>query len=102
MENDTQTIQKKSSRELLRQIIEGKLARYFSVTPQEANCDMIYRAVAMTVKDILSQKRTDNKKLMRTQKPKRIYYLCMEFLVGKTLRNNLRNLGLYDTMESLL
>lgn len=102
MENDTQTIQKKSSRELLRQSIEGKLARYFSVTPQEANCDMIYRAVAMTVKDILSQKRTDNKKLMRTQKPKRIYYLCMEFLVGKTLRNNLRNLGLYDTMESLL
>lgn len=89
-------------KEILRQSVQGKLARYFGVTPTEADPDMIYRAVAMTVKDLLSQKRADNKKQLRAQKPKRIYYLCMEFLVGKTLRNNLRNLGLYDAMESLL
>ena len=89
-------------KEILRQSVQGKLARYFGVTPTEADPDMIYRAVAMTVKDLLSQKRADNKKQLRAQKPKRIYYLCMEFLVGKTLCNNLRNLGLYDAMESLL
>ena len=37
-------------KEMLRQSVQGKLARYFGVTPAEADPDMIYRAVAMTVK----------------------------------------------------
>ena len=82
--------------------LEDKLSNYFGVSPQDASIDQIYKAVSMTVVDILLEKKKQYNRKVKEQKAKRIYYLCMEFLVGKTLRNNLRNLGLYDTMESLL
>ena len=37
--------------------IEAKLSRYFGCTPSNASRDQMYKAVAMTVKDILTQKR---------------------------------------------
>ena len=83
-------------------ILEGKLARYFGVTVQEADAGKLYAAVAMAVKDMLSQKRTDHKKDIKEQKAKKVYYLCMEFLVGKTLKNNLLNLGMYDVCQKAL
>lgn len=84
------------------EIIDGKLARYFGVTAQEADEKRMYSAVAMAVKDVLSQKKADHKKDIKEQKAKKVYYLSMEFLVGRTLRNNLRNLGLYDVCEKVL
>ena len=41
--------------------LEAKLARYFGCTPKEASRDQMYKAVAMTVKDTLTQKRGDFK-----------------------------------------
>ena len=37
--------------------IEVKLSRYFGVIPKEATRDQMYKAVAMTVKDILTEKK---------------------------------------------
>ena len=71
-----------------------KLSRYFGCTPAEATTDQMYKATAMTVRDILTEKRGDFKKQVNRQGAKRVYYMCMEFLLGRSLKTNLCNLGL--------
>lgn len=83
-------------------LIQGKLSRYFGVSPKEATTDQIYKAVVMSVRDILLEKRQQFHKVMKSKKGKRVYYLCMEFLLGRSLKNNIYNLGLNEEYESAL
>ncbi|MBB4166450.1 glycogen/starch/alpha-glucan phosphorylase [Rhizobium sp. BK538] len=53
-----------------------------------------YEAVARSVRDILSQRWEKTEEIYSRQNPKRIYYLSMEFLIGRSLSNNIVNLGL--------
>ncbi len=83
-------------------LIQGKLSRYFGVTPKEASRDQLYKAVVMSVRDILLEKRQQFHKVMKSKKGKRVYYLCMEFLLGRSLKNNIYNLNLGDAYEKAL
>ena len=83
-------------------LIKGKLSRYFGVTPQEASKEQIYKAVAMCVKDVLLEKRGAFNKKYRAKGGKRVYYLCMEFLLGQSLKNNTYNLSVQDAIDSAL
>lgn len=83
-------------------LIQGKLSRYFGVSPKEATKDQIYKAVVMSVRDILLEKRQQFHKVMKSKKGKRVYYLCMEFLLGRSLKNNIYNLGLNDEYQNAL
>ncbi len=74
--------------------IEVKLSRYFGCTPNEASKDQMYKAVAMTVRDILTEKRGEFKKNVNQKGAKRVYYMCMEFLLGRSLKTNVCNLGM--------
>ena len=85
-----QTITEKSIREAL----ESKISRYFGVRAEDATRAQLYKAVILTVRDILTDKRSAFRRVVKQKKAKRVYYLCMEFLIGPSLRNNLRNLGL--------
>lgn len=73
-------------------LIKGKLSRYFGVSAKEATKEQLYKAVVMSVRDILLEKRQKFYKKYRSQNGKRVYYLCMEFLLGQSLRNNIYNL----------
>ena len=75
-------------------LIQGKLSRYFGVTPSEASKEQLYKAVVMSVRDILLEKRQQFHRITKSKKGKRVYYLCMEFLLGRSLKNNIYNLGL--------
>ena len=66
-------------------VIEGKLSRYFGVTPAEANTEQLYKAVVMVVRDILLEKRNKYHQTVKQQQAKRVYYLCMEFRMGRSL-----------------
>ena len=77
----------------VKELIKGKLARYFGVSPTEASKDQIYKAVVMSVRDILLEKRQQFHKKIKTKRAKRVYYLCMEFLLGRSLKNSLYNLS---------
>lgn len=82
--------------------IELKLTRYFGVNPDEATEEQVLKATILSVKDILTSKRSlFHDKIKRTH-PKRVYYMCMEFLVGRQLKNNLMNLGLADEYRTAL
>ncbi len=83
-------------------LIQGKLSRYFGVSSAEATKEQIYKAVVMSVRDILLEKRQLFHKVMMNKKGKRVYYLCMEFLLGRSLKNNVYNLGLAEEYEKAL
>ncbi len=78
----------------IRENLEIKLSRYFGCTSAEASKEQIYKATAMTVRDILTEKRGAFKKKVNQAGGKRVYYMCMEFLLGRSLKTNLCNLGL--------
>ncbi|MBR2722631.1 MAG: glycogen/starch/alpha-glucan phosphorylase [Clostridia bacterium] len=90
-----------NSAEVLEQI-EGVLQRHFGCTPQEASKEQMYKATAITVKNILSDKRSKYKKKVNKAGAKRVYYMCMEFLLGRSLKTNLCNLGLAETYDAAL
>ena len=82
--------------------IEEKLSRHFGCTPAEASRDQMYKATAMTVKEILTEKRGQFKKKVNRTESKRVYYMCMEFLLGRSLKTNLCNLGLQESYREAL
>ncbi len=91
------------SKEQIREAIVSKLSRHFGVTTfSDATEDQIYRAVILVIKDILLQKRSEYKEEVKRQSGKTLYYLCMEFLVGRSMKNNLKNLGLDKEFRSVL
>lgn len=82
--------------------IDSKLVKYYGITPNEADKKQMYKAVSLTVKDILTQKRISFRESYKKQETKRVYYMCMEFLVGRQLQNNLMNIGLCDEYSNAL
>ena len=93
--------EKPSTTEIRKNITE-KLFRHFGCSPKEASRDQLYKAVALTVKDILAEKRTAFKGKVNRAGAKRVYYLCMEFLLGRSLKNNLCNLELLENYRRAL
>lgn len=80
----------------LRDLIELKLAKMFGVKVEEASEQIMYRALCLVVKDLLTQKRVEFKNKVRSTGTKQIYYMSMEFLLGRSLRNHLYNTGILD------
>ena len=60
--------------------------------PADAGPRERYEAVARSVRDVLSQRWVCTEKTYERENPKRIYYLSMEFLIGRSLANNVTNL----------
>ena len=82
--------------------ILGKLSRYFGVTPTDCTKEQLYKAVVMTVRDILLEKRKQYRETVKKNKAKSVYYLCMEFLLGRSLKNNVYNLGISAALNDAL
>ena len=82
--------------------ISDKLSHFFCVDTKTATDAQYYKAVALIVRDRLSQMNSDFRQEAKGQDSKEIYYLCMEFLMGRSLKNNLYNLDLTDTFKKAL
>jgi len=95
-------VNKKTEINEIREAIASKLSRYYATTPEEATELQMYKAVSLCVKDALTKKATEFKSAYKALHQKKLYYLCMEFLVGRQLRNNLRNLGLAEKYGEVL
>lgn len=92
----------KMTKKQVKEELESKLSRLFGVSSSDANKTQIYRATIYSVKDILAQKRAEYKDKVKKQRGKTVYYLCMEFLIGPSLKNNLMNLGLEKEYRAAL
>lgn len=84
------------------EMIAGKLTRYFGVSAKEATREQIYKAVVMSIKDLMLQKRQKFYLKTKKAKAKRVYYLCMEFLMGRSLKNSIYNLGIENAVQGAL
>ena len=84
------------------ELISDKLNKYFAATVKTATEEQVYKALALVLRDKLLKKKQANNQRIVQGKYKRVYYLCMEFLLGRSLRNNLYNLGLEDCARAAL
>lgn len=87
---------------VLAEMIEKKLSHNFGVTPTQASDELFYKACALVLRDIMREKRTKFKEETKKQQAKTVYYLSMEFLMGRSFKNTLFNLDLTDEMEKAL
>lgn len=85
-----------------KKLITDKLSHFFGVTPQDATDEQYYKAVSMIIRERLSAMNSDFRHTANGQDSKQIYYLCMEFLMGRSLKNNLYNLGLTEVFDEAL
>ncbi len=77
-------------------------ARYFGKTPQEVSKNQLYQAVCTVVKDILTNRRLVFKRQVREEEQKRVYYMSMEFLLGRSLKNHLANMEMTDVFAKVV
>ena len=92
----------KISKSELKERIEGKLITRGICDPESATEEQIYQATVYALKDIMLEYRNDFKKRIKAASGKKICYLCMEFLVGRALKNDAMNLGVYDDLCEIL
>lgn len=84
------------------ELILTKLSHNFGVSQKDATDEHYYKAVVLVVKDMLTSGYTEFSHKAVQQEKKTVYYLCMEFLMGRSLKNNLSNLGLEGTINTAL
>ena len=82
----------KFDKESIKETIVGKVQRYNGRTIEEATPQQIYRAVASTVRDQIMQKAIVSREVRKRSKGKRLYYLSVEFLMGRSMYCNMLNL----------
>lgn len=90
------------SKKQAKDLITGKLSHYFGVNPEEATDEQYYKSVAMIVKDLMHDGLREFRADADKSDSKKIYYLSMEFLMGRSLKNNLYNLNLTGTFAAAL
>ncbi|MBO5231848.1 MAG: glycogen/starch/alpha-glucan phosphorylase [Clostridia bacterium] len=86
----------------LKNRIAATLSHNFGVSPEQASDELFYKATVLVLLDIMRERRTGFRKETEAKQAKMVYYLSMEFLMGRSLKNNLYNLELEDTMKTAL
>ncbi len=89
-------------KESIKASIIGKLQRYNGRSVQDASPQQVYKALASTVRDQIMQKYTVARAERKSTKSKRLYYLSIEFLMGRSLYCNMLNLVSTDVYKQAL
>ena len=76
--------------------VERHLLDQVAIDPASANTKESYKALALTAREKLAQRWVKTQSEDRAKKARRIYYMSMEFLIGRTLNNALSALNLRD------
>ena len=82
--------------------VKNTVKSLFRKELSEASQQEIYQAVSFVVKEVIIDQWLATQKTMEKNDPKTVYYMSMEFLVGRALGNNLINLTAYDEVKEAL
>ncbi|MBQ4241946.1 MAG: glycogen/starch/alpha-glucan family phosphorylase, partial [Lachnospiraceae bacterium] len=89
-------------KESFKKVVKEQVKVLYRKTLQEATPQQIYQAVCYAVKDTIIDNWMKTQKAMEVQDPKTVYYMSMEFLMGRALGNNLINLCEYQGVKKAL
>ena len=92
----------KMTKKQLEDLISSKLSHLFGVTPEDATDDQFYRVLSTIARDKVRESRRAFDAVSKENGQKKVYYLCMEFLMGRTLKNTLYNLNMTETARAAL
>ena len=82
--------------------VKNTVKTLFRKNLTEASQQEIYQAVSFVVKEVIIDQWLATQKTMEETDPKTLYYMSMEFLVGRALGNNLINLTAYNEVKEAL
>lgn len=82
--------------------VKSTVKSLFRKNLSEASQQEIYQAVSFVIKEVIIDQWLATQKTMEATDPKTVYYMSMEFLVGRALGNNLINLTAYDDVREAL
>ena len=90
------------TKKALEELIRAKLSHLFGVEPEDATNDQFYRVLSIISRDMVRDIRRDFNEESKEAGQKKVYYLCMEFLMGRSLKNTLYNLNMTETARKVL
>ncbi|MBI5557811.1 MAG: glycogen/starch/alpha-glucan phosphorylase [Deltaproteobacteria bacterium] len=96
------TIISSKNSEQFKERIKHHLMSFQGRDPMRAGPRDIYKALSYALRDVLVEKWIETQKNFYAKKSKRVYYLSLEFLVGRTLGNSLINMGLMGEVSKAL
>nr|MCR5602769.1 glycogen/starch/alpha-glucan phosphorylase [Lachnospiraceae bacterium] len=94
--------QQKFDKEAFKKVVKDNVKTLYRKTLEEATDQQIFQAVCYAVKDTIIDNWMDTQKAYEKKDPKTVYYLSMEFLMGRALGNSLINLREYGEVAEAL
>ena len=88
-------------RQEFEELLERKVQRLFGRTLTGASRSQIYKAIAEVVADLVKEKWAYSRELAHYKGGKELYYLSMEFLIGRSLKTNVLNLQIEELVRSV-
>ncbi len=80
----------------IKENIVNHLMSFQGRDPERSGAPDVYKALAYTMRDLMVQKWISTQKTFYAKEKKRVYYLSLEFLIGRSLGNSMINLGIFD------
>ena len=93
---------KEFDKELFKRSVEYNVRTLYRKNLEEADAQQIFQAVSYAIKDRIVENWMETQKAYEKEDPKMVYYMSMEFLMGRALGNNLINLKAYKPVAEAL
>ncbi len=92
----------KFNKEAFKKGVEENLRTLFRRTLEEATPQQIFQAVSYEIKEKIVENWMETQKVYEEEDPKMVYYMSMEFLMGRALGNNMINMQAYEGVKEAL
>ena len=92
----------KFNKEAFKKGVEENLRTLFRRTLEEATPQQIFQAVSYEIKEKIVENWMETQKAYEEEDPKMVYYMSMEFLMGRALGNNMINMQAYEGVKEAL
>ena len=89
-------------KELLKKSIINNVKTLYRKELSEADSQQVFQAVSYAIKDQIIENWMETQKAYENEDPKMVYYMSMEFLMGRALGNNMINMLMYDDVKEVL